>query len=207
MPPFRSLVPTSLVMRPDVCFYCQEEPTCDIHTHMRTFGIRSCNIHKTYAKRDCNAYLHSIGKVTLYDAEQNAAIMPFLALLENEVYILRTNGNLDDCWTLNKHDIYEPLPLTCLNGEWVVPMIRKGHITKNVEIKSFLSPVVKSANKDRMPDDLEDRITNALKALDDGLYITDFNAHNLLGEPGSVQETSGITSVWAPNGEVRVVCG
>ena len=47
-------------------------------------------------------------------------------------------------------------------------------------------------------------VTNALKVLNDGLYITEYNEHKQLGTPGTVQETPGVKKVWAGDQEVRV---
>ena len=199
-----SLTPTSLIMRPDLCFYCRDQATRDVHTHIRLYGIRTCDNHAAAANRDCKAYLHEMGKVTIRDAFHNMAIKVLLDILTNEVYIVRTNGALDNCWTLNNKELIEPLPLSRIGEDWCVPMIRQGHVTKNVAIKSFLRQEVKEANMESVPADMETIVADALKALTDGIYIAEYNEHKYLGTPGAVQETSGVKTVWVGDHEVRV---
>lgn len=191
-------------MRPDVCFYCHNQATQDVHTHIYLYGIRSCDNHTAAANRDCKAYLHEVGKLTIHDAFNNPALKALLNILTTEVHILRTNGTLDNCWTLNNKDLIEPPPLSRISGDWCVPLIRQGHITKNVAIKSFLQAEVKAANVASFPEDLEDIVTNALNTLNNGLYIAEYNEHKQLGTPGTVQETPGVKKVWAGDQEVRV---
>ena len=199
-----SLIPTSLIMRPDACFYCQNAATHDVQTHIYLYGIRSCEVHLAAAIRDCKAYLHEIGKVTIHEAFNNPVLKALLNILTTEVHILRTNGTLDNCWTLNNKDLIEPPPLSRIGEDWCVPMIRQGHITKNVMIKSFLHPEIKTANMSSVPADMDTIVTNALKVLNNGLYIAEYNEHKQLGAPGTVQETPGVKKVWAGDQEVRV---
>ena len=199
-----SLTPTSLIMRPDVCFYCRDQATRDVHTHIYLYGIRSCDDHAAAAIRDCKAYLHEVGKVTIHEAFNNPVLKALLNILTTEVHILRTNGTLDNCWTLNNKVLIEPPPLSRIGEDWCVPLIRQGHITKNVMIKSFLHPEIKAANLASFPVEMDTIVTNALKVLNNGLYIAEYNEHKQLGSPVTVQETPGVKKVWAGDQEVRV---
>lgn len=187
MPFSFSLQPTRLVMRPDACFYCGLEPENDERTLNYHFGIRYCSEHKTWAKRDSNAYLHETGYVKLHDALAHPALSPFLALLRAPTTIQRSNGAWETGWRLStpREDPDEFSTLQREDGVWYIPM-------ENVEktiIKNVRLPILFDRRNEHLASSSLDEVRQLLDA---GVYAADYAAVLALPPPHAIEETPGV---------------
>jgi len=194
-------------MRKSACFYCGAEYTGDYRIKW-TFGIRYCAEHKSWATRDCRAYMHENKVVKVKDALQDPRLLPLLEHLLQDVHILRTNGVLEGGWKLNQGTVCDPTYIAYVQDKWSIPMtVPTGDIHKNVYIPAFLNPAVIAANTG-FPPDMADHITSAITILTEGLYKADYIQHSCLLSPGSattVEELPQVKLFQRTNGQqVRV---
>jgi hypothetical protein len=190
MPFSFSLQPTRLVMRPDACFYCGVEPENDERTLEYHFGIRYCREHKTWAKRDSNAYLHETGYVKLRDALAHPELSLFLTLLKSPTTIQRSNGAWEAGWTLAtpKEDLDSFPTLQKEDGVWHIPM---ENADKAIVQKVRLSILFDSRTEHLASSSLDE----VCRLLDAGVYAADFAAVLALPPPHAIEETPGIQHV------------
>jgi len=164
------LEPFRLVMRYAKCYYCNS-PEYDDRYIDDIFGIRHCPDHATWARRDCNAYLHEKKKVSLRDAWKQPVLHELLTLLTtNTVHVLRSNGLVESGWILRPSANYSFAPefLVYLEGEWLIPMKHKTEdMQKHVPIMSLL----REENAGILRKELVDQV---LAVLQEGLYKQDF---------------------------------
>lgn len=189
-----ALLPSSLVMRTRVCFYCEKESQNDERTVGDNWGIRYCSDHKAAAKRDSNAYLHGAGRVKTSFAITHPVLGSFLNALKSNTHIRRTSGAVEGRWTLQYELWSNDKHLLLQNGEWYVPMIHRAtETTKRVAIRSLLDDRIASLNDAA----LLKQIPEVLTVLDAGVYAEDFAAFLATGTPDVVGETRGVVPVIA----------
>jgi hypothetical protein len=198
MPFSFSLQPTRLVMRPEACFYCGVEPENDERTLDYHFGIRYCREHKTWAKRDSNAYLHETGYVKLQDALAHPALSPFLARLKSPTTIQRSNGAWEAGWTLAtpKEDLDSFPTLQKEDGVWHIPMEN----ADKAMVKRVRLPILFDGRNEHLASSDADAIR---RLLDTGVYAADFAAVLALPPSHPMEETPGVQHVLLNGAPVR----
>lgn len=200
-----SVEPTSLVMRYNRCFYCNNDSTGD-YGEMYLFGIRYCDNHIYSARRDYSAFLHKIDKVAIYDAFNNAQLRPCLTCLEmTDMNIRRTNGMIENQWHLRRHNYDEFVRICKIADEWCVPMIHNNHITKNVPLTHFLETDILAANANVLPMNFVQMVNDALAALKAGIYRTFYEETASLNLAPQLEETGGVVVYDTAAGPVRVL--
>ena len=178
------LQPCSLVMRASACFYCGETCAGDYRIQW-TLGIRYCGQHKSWAIRDCRAYMHENKVVKVRDALEDPRLSELLQYFLHDVHVLRTNGVLEGGWKLNQGTVCDPTYFAFVQDKWSIPMtIASGGMHKNVYMPAFLNPAVLQANPG-FPPDIADRITSAITILTEGFYKADYSQHLRLLSPGA----------------------
>lgn len=192
------ILPTTLIMRTNKCFYCGAESINDEKTLGHDFGIRYCTTHRSDAKRDSNAYLHAANLVRTQHALAHTVLGPFLSLLKTSTYIQRTSGVVENGWIL-QHDpwsVYTTLRST--ENEWSVPMIQPAtEIMKYVPLSCFQQDNIKALNNPA----ISEQIPLVQKTLVDGLYKADHATYCLEQSTQFVPETVGVVPIVA-NGRV-----
>jgi len=201
------LEPFRLVMRYAQCYYCKSPDYNDRMIGDR-FGIRHCPDHEAWARRDCNAYLHSVDMIPLSDAFKNPVLQPFLKhLLETPMHVLRSSGVREDGWILDKGQYsfldYKYIQKLKEDELWSIPMIHKvSNLYKHVPITSLLC----EENTGRIN---QEQIATVLVLLDSGIYKNDFlqqqAVKDLSSDSNEAEESANIQTVFVEGlGECRV---
>ena len=184
------------VLRPVECAYCGLDDYDQIDQTMieYLFGIRHCAAHGAAAKRDCNAFLHEVGKVPMWAIGNLPALKSLYDLSGVNFTITRSSGEQQSGWSINYGSLDSPLYITRDETGWVIPMINNEvNLMKNVRINSL---------QETHPSLAE---TNA--ALEAGVYRTDYDSRNsLLISP--IREHPSITTVTRADGSIgRIYTG
>ena len=189
-----TMYPTSLVMRPSVCFYCGKNSENDERTLGESFGIRYCTEHKATAKRDSDAYLHEQGYVKTSDALAHAVLGPLLEHLKTPTTIRRSNGTWDGGWELEHGFLCENASLKRENGVWHIPMKNKERgIMKGASLPSFCDEAFAVHNPHLPPLDF----AAAKAALDEGVYAA------WSSPPSHVPETQNVHTICVNGNLIR----
>jgi len=161
------LIPMSLIMTVDLCFYC-DNPDPDWEECYKFFGLKHCDNHRVAAIRDCKAYLHKEKMVNFKHAFEHSILGEFLRALSDKTFpVRRSNGEMQEGWKLQKKSFDGEKLLMCLEGVWMVPVERKDLdtmdvITKYTPIENFRTV---------LSSDLVDKV---LFILIDGIYSKEY---------------------------------
>jgi hypothetical protein len=170
--------PVSLVMRTNECFYCPEDGVRQVLI-VDNFGLLCCKAHESAAERDCNAYLHTIGRVRFQDAAE--ALKPFFDALPSTFPTVRKSGAIDPGWSVigGREEF-----LIRDNGEWYLRLEKRGsNLSRCASLRSFLDAGV--------PGVTVDLVESAIAALNTGLYAADVAAQKGL-HLERVKEAAGV---------------
>ena len=199
-----SIEPTSLVMRYNRCFYCNNDSTGD-YGEMYLFGIRYCDNHIHSARRDYSAFLHKMDKVALFDAYRNAQLRPLLLCLEDtDVHVRRTSGIIENNWRFRQANTIDFIRISKINDTWCMPMIHNNKITKNIPLTHFLEADILAANAAVLPDNFAQMVHDALAVLEAGIYRSFYEEATSLHPAIPVEETCGVIMYDTAAGPVRV---
>jgi hypothetical protein len=210
------LEPTSLVMRKIECFYCGAgDPQFVLIQHL--FGIKSCDLHKRIAKRDCNAYLHRNGLVTWDSALQIPCIKKLideLDLLPNGFPVRRTNLSIDPGWKVNIKDfMYDRTFIEYREGEWTIPVI-KDELQKMIKLLDLNNTII--MNGIHLSTEFPINLAATLITLMEGVYKKDSDEYNEafasqgLKEPVEIPGVSKIefeerqVRIYVPTGAIQL---
>lgn len=178
------------VLRPVECAYCGLDDYDQIDQTMieYLFGIRHCAAHGAAAKRDCNAFLHEVGKVPMRAIESLPALKSLHDLSHTNFTITRSSGERQSGWSINYGSLDYPVYMIRDGTDWVIPMINhEVNLMKNVRINSL--------------QEMHPTLAEAYAALDAGVYRTDYESRNtLLISP--LREHPSITTVIAADGSI-----
>lgn len=170
-----SLIPRSLVLTPQECFYCHNRDEDNLHWVEvdRMFGLKTCKDHVDRANRDCKAFMHKNKIVQIRDAIKDQNIKNLFDYLGSNIKVIRSNGNIDDGWKINIRNCDHIPYIKCYKGSWSIMLEKENgfdSIVKNVNIESFLNPELKYAEDNNF----KILIEKAISSLDGGLYIEHF---------------------------------
>jgi len=204
-----TLIPESLIMRRCECFYCGAEDAGVVLVDWR-FGMKVCEIHRPNAERDCRAYLHRQNFVRIEDAMEITALKKFLDVLAAHplLRVERTNGTIDEDWSLRIGNIMEPAFFS--KGErWGVPMFCKRiNQNKTVPIINFLRPELTTGMV--LPADWHAVIEGAIDILKEGVYKAEAEAYDYArnhDDSETIAETVGVATIIYEGREERVYIG
>ena len=141
--------PHSLVLTQNICDYCSK-PAIRLSFVHYMFGIKYCEEHKSWAIRDCGAYMHINGMIKLNDALKDSRTGPFIhALKESKGFpVMRSSGILQDGWKLNDGGGVWELKYQFIyikNGEIIIPVmfdIVTDTMMKHVPLNHFMKPEI-----------------------------------------------------------------
>jgi len=192
-----TLIPTSLVMRQCVCFYCGAEDSGAVLVDWR-FGMKVCEIHRPNAERDCRAYLHGQNFVRIEDAKAFPPLKKFLDILVAHplLRVERTNGSIENDWSLRMGNYIEPAFFS-KSDRWGVPMYCKRiNMNKTVPIINFLRPELIIGML--LPADWSAIVEDVIDCLENGVYKADAEAYDYArnhDESEKIVETEGVATV------------
>jgi hypothetical protein len=183
------ILPTSLILRTNQCFYCIEESVNDEKTLGHDFGIRYCAAHEWDARRDSNAYLHEAREVRTEHALAHPILGPFLALLKQSVSIRRTSGMIEDDWRLQYEPWSEFTTLRFIKDDWHIPMIHSSSkIMKYVPLWTFQESELRALHNPAISEHIE----SVQNTLQEGIYKIDYDSYCLEQSAYVVPETAGV---------------
>jgi hypothetical protein len=197
--------PHSMCMRPSLCDYCSQPVKHNVMIEY-LFGILACDEHKSWALRDCKAYMHKQGIVRVRDAKDIAGLSEFLTMLHEKdgtIPVKRTSGVIDTDWSV-LFDWYEYPTIARINGNWSI-RLRNTLFRKHVEISGFLREDCLAV----FPAGFSDVVKKALECLDKGVYaeehawqkrcsaeVVEVNEHPLVGK--AVMPNGTVVRVFSP---------
>ena len=159
--------PHSLIMTQLECFYCFESENMRCYEISHCFGIKACDTHYNLAIRDCNAYMHKEGIVSIQDIIKNVEFEQFFKSLLSEFKITQTaNDATEDGWFIDRGEFYDPRFIIYDSNfkTWFIPIKHKQlSIRKNIEIYRI------SVSKDILD--------NIVSLLDKGVYLADYKRY------------------------------
>jgi len=132
------------VMRQVSCFYCNSDDSYNISTIIYMFGIKSCDKHLHWAKRDCKAFMHRLNIVSILDLE--IIFAEFFEKINSDTFIIqRTSGIMETGWKINVGTTFEPTFMKrCIvkdkTKEWTVPLY-KNIDNKFIHKECFISEI------------------------------------------------------------------
>ncbi len=191
--------PYSLCMRVQQCSYCSM-PSKHSTLIYYLFGILSCETHRAWAIRDCQAYMHEKKIVTIQHARKVSCLSKLFTYLEDfsgQFYIKRTNGDIENGW------MFENVPydtLSEIDGKWAVKVYNSKNISKYVWLEDIVT-----YSKNVFPEDFSACVKEVLEVLEKGLFLEMYEKRKLHCASADVKETPGVQQVQLENGSsVRV---
>jgi hypothetical protein len=184
-------------MTRNACFYCGQDSRSIVAVG-DSCGIKTCDQHKGWATRDCNAWLTKQGLVRLSDCRKHPEIRPLMDELAAGFSVLRTSGLMDEGWNLQIVTTFHYVPLLRLiEGEWHIPCCKYEN-DKLVPLRNF-----------NTTDTMKNCVSRAVTALNAGIYTADYMDHMeyFQNGPDKIEETPGVTTVLYEGREVRVMTG
>ena len=172
-----ALEPCRLVMKTIYCFYCNAEDARICSTEY-LFGIRACDEHFPWAKRDCRAYMHRNGEASYYDLKKIPAFMKciqWMESLEDGFQIERSNGSIEPGWTWNSAELLRRFPQESpYPNAWGIHVTsRDKSLNRYVPLENFLRS---SIYPDQTPE-FRAMITDCLFVLLQGVYSSEETAY------------------------------
>lgn len=172
-------MPVSLVMRTGRCFYCPAYGVTQTEI-IQNFGIFSCHDHDADATRDCNAYLHGLGRVRLNQAK--VVLKPFFDALPAEFPTVRGSGLIDPGWSILEGR--EQFLFRDNAGEWCIRLRKNSEgLERGATLRSFLAAGVTGVTADL--------VSGTLASLEAGIYAADVEAQKGL-KLEVVEESPGV---------------
>jgi hypothetical protein len=181
-----SIYPRNLVMSPIGCFYCKSENEIKLFLIDHLFGLKACKDHYENANKDCKIYMHQNKIVLFQDALDNQIIKKLFDYLENEISIIRSNGNIDNGWKIIKSNYYCFTSITDFssnitngnntihNSEWCIKIEKDNEnesIVKHITLLSLLDNKLDYYKNEEFVNILN----KSIKILDNGIYKEYFN--------------------------------
>jgi hypothetical protein len=172
-----ALEPCRLVMQTIHCFYCDAEDARICSTEY-LFGIRACNQHFPWAKRDCKAYMHRNGEAEYDDLKALPAFIKFTEWtesLDDGFQIERSNGSIDSGWTWNVKELLRRFPEDSpYPNNWGIHVTsRDMSLNRYVPLENFLRSVI---YPNQTPE-FRTMITDCLFVLLQGVYSSEETAY------------------------------
>jgi len=162
-------VPTSLVLRNQVCDYCDKMSERCIITFNRLHGIQACGEHLPLGKRDVNAYFREEGLV-----RQKDFLEMYPRLSEMELKVPRTDGSLTPGGNLSEESFQV---LSKDEGDWRIRVLFRDPVTKEI-----LNKMMKVRDLDKSGVS-EEEIAAWTKSLNE-FYMEDYALHKAVVECG-----------------------
>ena len=162
-------VPKSLVLRNQLCDYCDKVSERCVITYDRLHGIKCCGDHMPLGKRDVNAYLREEGLV-----RQKDFLEMYPLLTDMKLNIPRTNGSITPGGNLSEESFEV---LTKDEGDWRIRVLFRDPVSKEI-----LNKMMKLRDLDKSGVS-EEEIATWIKSLDE-FYIHDYTVHKAAVEFG-----------------------
>jgi hypothetical protein len=156
------------------CFYCNSNQLIITHeVEHRNKGILTCEEHEVLGIRDTKAYLHKHKIVFFRDILKYSEMKEFISILENNIQVIRSNGNIDNNWTFANIINDNPAILTKNKDNWKITIV-KDDIQKDIYFSDFLNDKLKYYQIENF----ENILNKLIALLDNGIYKEYFNEQN-----------------------------
>ena len=166
--------PCNLVLMTNKCFYCNSNQSIITHeVEYRNKGILTCEEHESLGIRDTKAYLHKHKIVFFRDILKYSEMNEFISILENNIQVIRSNGNIDDNWTFANIINDNPAILIKNKDNWKITIV-KDVIQKDIYFSDFLNDKLKYYQIENF----ENILNKLIALLDNGIYKEYFNEQN-----------------------------
>ncbi len=166
--------PCNLVLMTNKCFYCNSNQSIITHeVEHRNKGILTCEEHEVLGIRDTKAYLHKHKIVFFRDILKYSEMKEFISILENNIQVIRSNGNIDNNWTFANIINDNPAILTKNKDNWKITIV-KDDIQKDIYFSDFLNDKLKYYQIENF----ENILNKLIALLDNGIYKEYFNEQN-----------------------------
>jgi hypothetical protein len=142
---------------------------------------------------------------------KHSEIRRFLDILKAHPFVLveRTNGTIEDDWSLREGNHFEPAFFSRTEDRWGVPLYNKRlNLNKTVPIINFLRPDING--KMTIPADWQSIIEGVLDILNEGVYKADVEAYDYArnhDESETITETPGVATIIYEEREERIFVG
>ena len=168
--------PCNLVLMTNKCFYCNSNQSIITHeVEHRNKGILTCEEHEVLGIRDTKAYLHKHKIVFFRDILKYSEMKEFISILENNIQVIRSNGDIDDDWTFANMINDNPAILTKNKNNWKMTVVKdKDAIQKDI----YFSDLLNDKLKYYQIENFENILNKLIALLDNGIYKEYFNEQN-----------------------------
>jgi hypothetical protein len=173
--------------------------------------MKVCEIHRANAERDCRAYLYRQNFVRIEDAIEIPALKTFLDVLaaHPQLVVERTNGTMDDDWSLRIGSPMEPAFFSKNEERWGVPMYCKRiNQNKTVPIINFLRPEISIGMV--LPANWSTIIEGVIDVLKEGVYKAEAEAYDYArnhDDSEIITETAGVAGIIYEGSTERIFVG
>jgi hypothetical protein len=162
------------------------------------FGIKCCEEHKSWAIRDCRAYMHVNKMTKLNDVIKDSKTAPFINALKesNGFPVVRSSGVLQDGWKLNDGSQgwhVKDQFIYIKNDQISIPVmldIETDIIMKHVVLSHFIKPEImeKIGIEKEAIDSFQSAILNGIYRTDyiEQLHIKNTSDDNCYKDPDSI---------------------
>ena len=167
------------------CSYCQVDLNDGAGYKGVSFryGILHCPAHEEDAKRDIHNFMHATGVARIGDVLEHPDTKPFFEMIQGGIRVILSDGTEDSGWKLLDDPSNFPNILQKQAGVWVAPFY-KDDAVKAVKLTDIFTSTENCAG---MPQDFQQRLDVALKALHKGLYADPAIPYRILGWVDSKQ--------------------
>jgi hypothetical protein len=166
--------PCNLVLKPNECFYCAcTDGIITYEVEHRNKGILTCEKHACFGIRDTKAYLHEENIVLIRDINKYSEMKEFRTILEDNIQVIRSNGNIDDNWKIASIINDNQAIIVKIDNNWTITLV-KDDIQKDIYISDFLNIKLKYYQIENFSNILN----NLIALLDNGIYKEYFNQQN-----------------------------
>ncbi len=109
----------------------------------RLFGVKACEEHKEHGEADMKSYMKKNKIIHVKDGIEISEVKQLFDFLTDNIKIIRTSGDIDSGWKLNKN-AYDFIPsFRKVDGDWRFPAIKITEdeidfTTKTIRMSSML---------------------------------------------------------------------
>ena len=165
--------PDYLVLKPNECFYCSCAEGIITHEVSYNKGILTCEEHAYFGIRDTKAHLHKKNIVLIRDINKYLEMKEFRTIIEDNIQVIRSNGNIDDNWGFASFINDSPATIVKIENNWKITLVKED-IQKDIYLSDFLNEKLKYYQIENFSNILN----NLIALLDNGIYKEYFNQQN-----------------------------
>jgi hypothetical protein len=123
--------------------------------------------------------MHRTGVVLLRDLKNIEALRPYISTILSVFPIKRSNGLIDDGWSLDVGEIWnsQTMKYDKSKDEWIIPVKQEcSGLCKRIYCCDLFIPEI----LDKVPPNFEENFRQFISVLNKGIYIDDNNLYTML---------------------------